>query len=106
MNFDLGLEAGFLFLIPFSSSLIVSTTSYKVTVVGGGIGGLVSSAILAQEGIDVTLIEQRELGGRMNSEIIQHSNGNTYRFDTGPSLMLLPDIYKKTFELLNSAKTM
>jgi hypothetical protein len=37
-------------------------------------------------------------GGRMNSDTMIIDN-NSYRFDTGPSLLLLPDVYKKTFTL-------
>ena len=39
-------------------------------------------------------------GGRMNSDTVIIDN-NSYRFDTGPSLLLLPDVYKKTFALFD-----
>ena len=35
----------------------------------------------------------------MNSDTLVIDN-NHYRFDTGPSLLLLPDIYKKTYSLI------
>ena len=74
-----------------------------VAVIGGGVGGLVSSTVLSRAGLSVTLIEKNaHCGGRMNSEFIQDPNNKevSYRFDVGPSLLLLPDVYKETFELL------
>lgn len=78
-----------------------------IVVVGGGVGGLITSAILKQNLIQsicrVTLLEKQELcGGRMNSEILTGPDGNQYRFDVGPSLLLLPDVYKETFQYLGS----
>mmetsp|Transcript_16493 Transcript_16493/g.15815 ORF Transcript_16493/g.15815 Transcript_16493/m.15815 type:complete len:582 (+) Transcript_16493:95-1840(+) len=100
----------------FSLVLLLISSSYSLTlnskpqvaIVGGGVGGLVSSALLSRSGLDVLLVEKNErCGGRMNSEYLfvkenQHSSASQYRFDVGPSLLLLPDIYKKTFEILGT----
>jgi len=40
------------------------------------------------------------VGGRMNSEY-KIFNGKSFRFDIGPSLLLLPDVYKETFSALS-----
>jgi phytoene dehydrogenase-like protein len=100
----------------FSLVLLLISSSYSLTlnskpqvaIVGGGVGGLVSSALLSRSGLDVLLVEKNErCGGRMNSEYLfvkedQRSFASQYRFDVGPSLLLLPDIYKKTFEILGT----
>ena len=72
-----------------------------ILVIGSGVGGLISSSLLSQSGFNTVLIEKNDrCGGRMNSEYLQNGN-DQYRFDVGPSLLLLPDIYKKTFQSLN-----
>jgi phytoene desaturase len=64
-------------------------------VVGGGIAGLACAALLAREGYDVDLLEQQaELGGRVGS---WDSNG--FRFDTGPSWYLMPEVFEHFFAL-------
>jgi len=73
-----------------------SASANRVAVVGSGVGGLVCATRLARGGVDVTLFEKHEqCGGRMQSEEV-----GAYRFDVGPSLLLLPDVYKTTFASL------
>lgn len=69
----------------------------KVVVVGGGVGGLVCAGLLAKQGgYEVVLLEKNDVvGGRMQSEYI-----NDWRFDSGPSLLLFPEIYKETLSAL------
>lgn len=79
----------------------------EVVVIGGGVGGLITSGLLKksvlQIDIHVTLLEKHEsCGGRMNSEILKGPDGSQFRFDVGPSLLLLPDVYKETFQYLGS----
>ena len=66
----------------------------KVIIVGGGIGGLATAMRLqAQGGCQVTLLEKNPtLGGRAN---IREVDG--FRFDTGPSLLLMTDVYRDLF---------
>ena len=66
-------------------------------VVGGGVGGLGMASRLAKAGFDVTLLEKNaDVGGRCRSEEFI-GGGEGYRFDTGPSLMLLPERYMEQF---------
>jgi phytoene desaturase len=59
-----------------------------IVVVGAGPGGLTSAIALAGLGLDVTLVEAKErVGGRMNL-----LTDGTYRFDTGPTILQLPQI--------------
>lgn len=75
----------------------VTTAAPSVCVVGAGIGGLYTAAKLAREGVQVTLIDKnsrKHAGGRLACEHILAANGRSYRFETGPSLLLLPSIYR------------
>jgi len=71
----------------------------RAAVVGGGISGLATAALLAAEGHEVDLFEQQPaLGGRAGS---WESGG--FRFDTGPSWYLMPEVFEHFFELLGTS---
>lgn len=70
-------------------------------VVGGGIAGLATAALLARDGWSVDLLEQRaELGGRIGSW-----EREGFRFDTGPSWYLMPEVFEHFFELFGRDAT-
>jgi len=65
----------------------------KVLVVGAGIGGIATAAKLAQEGFQVTVLEKNESpGGRCGKMEFQG-----HCFDTGPTLFLMPELYRDAF---------
>ncbi len=71
----------------------------RVTVIGGGISGLATAALLAHDGWEVDLLEQRDqLGGRAGSW--EHDG---FRFDTGPSWYLMPEVFDHFFRLLGTS---
>ncbi|KAL8674110.1 MAG: hypothetical protein Q9168_001505 [Polycauliona sp. 1 TL-2023] len=73
----------------------MSKTSPRKTaiVVGAGAGGVATAARLAKAGFDVTVFEKNDFtGGRCS---LLHHKG--YRFDQGPSLLLLPALFRETF---------
>ena len=65
----------------------------KILVIGAGMGGMMSAARLAKAGHEVSLYEASDrVGGKLHTEWI----GKT-AFDTGPSLLTLPAVYKDFF---------
>ncbi|MFT4126089.1 MAG: phytoene desaturase family protein [Gordonia sp. (in: high G+C Gram-positive bacteria)] len=71
----------------------------RVVVAGGGVAGLATAALLAADGHEVDLVEQRaELGGRVGS---WECDG--FRFDTGPSWWLMPEVFDHFFALLGTS---
>jgi 1-hydroxy-2-isopentenylcarotenoid 3,4-desaturase len=66
-----------------------------VLIIGGGIGGLATAALLGKQGYKVTVLEKNEaIGGRAS---VWKSKGFT--FDLGPSWYLMPDVFEKYFAL-------
>ncbi len=71
----------------------------RVVVIGGGIAGLASAALLARQGYEVDLLERGDaVGGRAGS---WESDG--FRFDTGPSWYLMPEVFDHFFALLGTS---
>lgn len=66
---------------------------------GAGVGGVSTAARLAKAGFKVTVLEKNDFTGGRCSLI--HSNG--YRFDQGPSLLLLPHLFHRTFAELDTS---
>ncbi|MCJ1425698.1 hypothetical protein MMC29_003598 [Sticta canariensis] len=60
---------------------------------GAGVGGVAAAARLAKAGFKVTVFEKNNFtGGRCS--LIRHEG---YRFDQGPSLLLLPHLFREAF---------
>lgn len=74
----------------------------RITIIGGGLGGLSAAVRVARTGTAVTLVEKNErLGGKLNLWQVPHprrSNDRPFRFDTGPSMLMLPLVFADLFE--------
>ncbi|WVF72604.1 hypothetical protein IAT40_007422 [Kwoniella sp. CBS 6097] len=70
----------------------------KVIIVGAGVGGTATAARLAHAGFDVEVYEKNDFSGGRCSLI--HHDG--YRFDQGPSLLLLPPIFHQLYNDLGT----
>ena len=65
----------------------------RVVVIGAGIAGLASAALLLREGWDVVVVEkQHSVGGRAGELTV-----DGFRFDTGPSWYLMPEAFDEFF---------
>ena len=65
-------------------------------VIGAGIGGIATAARLAKNGYEVTVLEKEPTPGGRCNQIIRDG----HRFDIGPTLFLMPEIWEETFASL------
>ena len=71
-----------------------------VVVVGAGLAGLSAAMRLAGAGRRVTVLERESIpGGRAGRLDIEVPDG-TYRFDTGPTVLTMPDLIADAFDCL------
>ncbi|PHH59966.1 hypothetical protein CDD81_2325 [Ophiocordyceps australis] len=74
-------------------------TGPSVIVVGAGAGGIQTAARLAKQGYKVTVLEKNDsVGGRCS---LIYRDG--YRFDQGPSLLLMPEVFDEAFAHLDTS---
>ena len=82
--------------------IALSSDAPRAVVVGAGVGGLYTAARLAKAGVQTTLVEQNpreDAGGRLET-IWLDAAGRRFRFEVGPSLLLLPGVYREALETL------
>ncbi|MFF2368985.1 phytoene desaturase family protein [Agromyces sp. NPDC058110] len=73
--------------------------SERIAVIGGGIAGLATAALLARDGHRVTLLEASPtVGGRAGTW-----SRDGFRFDTGPSWYLMPEVFDHFFRLFGTS---
>ncbi len=72
--------------------------SHKPTalVIGAGIGGIATAARLVKNGYEVTVLEKESTPGGRCNQIVRDG----HRFDIGPTLFLMPEIWEETFASL------
>ncbi|MFB9860008.1 phytoene desaturase family protein [Salinicoccus siamensis] len=69
--------------------------SKKVIVIGAGVAGLASAIRLQHAGYHVEIYEKESTpGGKMN-----RLEMDGYQFDLGPSIVMMPELYREVFEL-------
>jgi phytoene desaturase len=67
--------------------------SQKVIIVGAGPGGLAAAILLARSGVDVTVVERRDVVGGRTSTMERDG----FKFDTGPTFFLYPKVLREIF---------
>jgi len=65
-------------------------------VLGAGIGGIAAAARLARQGYKVTVVEKEALPGGRCNQLMRDG----HRFDIGPTLFLMPEIFAETYAAL------
>lgn len=69
----------------------------SVIVIGAGVGGITTAGYLARQGYEVTVVEKCDQpGGRCGQ-----FERDGHRFDTGPTMYLMPDFYSQAFAALD-----
>ncbi|MFB9377689.1 phytoene desaturase family protein [Kineococcus gynurae] len=77
----------------------VEGPSDEVVVVGAGLAGLSAAMRLAGAGRSVTVLEREPLpGGRAGLIVSGAEGGGEYRFDTGPTVLTMPDLIADCFD--------
>ncbi|MFD2628524.1 phytoene desaturase family protein [Oceanobacillus kapialis] len=67
----------------------------RVIVIGAGVAGLASAIRLQHAGYQVALYEKEAIpGGKMHK-----IEKDGYQFDLGPSIVMMPELYREVFEL-------
>ena len=72
------------------------STRPTALIIGAGIGGIATAGRLARSGYDVTVIEKNAKPGGRTDQLVRDG----HRFDTGPSLFLMPEVFEETYEAL------
>ncbi|KAL8825423.1 MAG: hypothetical protein Q9191_004428 [Dirinaria sp. TL-2023a] len=72
-------------------------------IVGAGVGGVATAARLAKAGFKVTVFEKNNFTGGRCSLIKYDGYVSAWRFDQGPSLLLLPHLFRETFADLGTS---
>jgi phytoene desaturase len=72
------------------------TAKPTALVIGAGIGGIATAARLAKNGYSVTVLEKNATPGGRCNQIVKDG----HRFDIGPTLFLMPEVWEETFAAL------
>ncbi len=65
----------------------------EVIIIGAGIGGITAGIFLSRKGYNVTIFEKNATpGGRCGNFVM-----NGHRFDIGATLLMMPDVFEKTY---------
>ena len=69
----------------------------RIAVIGAGPGGLATAMLLAQTNASVTVFERLDHVGGRSATIEAQSPVGTFRFDTGPTFFLYPQVLRDIF---------
>ena len=71
----------------------------KVLIIGAGVAGITAAAHLARRGLRVTVLDKNDHAGGRCDQL----NREGHRFDTGPTLLVMPLIYEAEFSSLGAS---
>ncbi len=73
----------------------------SIGIIGAGPGGLASGMLLANEGFDVTVFEEKDKVGGRNSWIEEDG----FVFDVGPTFFMMPFVLEEIFSVIERGDT-
>jgi phytoene desaturase len=73
-------------------------TTKKIGIIGAGPGGLAAACLMQSRGHQVTLFEAREDVGGRTSQIRLNTSRGEFKFDTGPTFFLMPQVLGEIFQ--------
>ncbi|MDD2857877.1 MAG: phytoene desaturase family protein [Candidatus Nanopelagicales bacterium] len=85
---------------PWSPTRTVQGATDHVVVVGAGLGGLAAAMHLAAAGRTVTVLERAAIPGGRAGRLSVPGEGGTFEFDTGPTVLTMPDLIADCFAAL------
>src|SRR5512140_705063 len=68
----------------------------NIIVIGAGLGGIATACRLAKAGHKVTVLEKAQTPGGRAAVLTKDG----YRFDKGPTLFLMPEVFAETYAAL------
>ncbi|MGE5263983.1 MAG: phytoene desaturase family protein [Acidobacteriota bacterium] len=74
------------------------TTHPSALIIGAGLGGIAAAARLAHHGYQVTVLEKNAASGGRCDQFTRDG----HRFDIGPTLFLMPEIFAETYAALGA----
>lgn len=77
------------------------STNSTALVIGAGLGGLAAAARLARAGYRVTVLEKNDKAGGRCDQLVRDG----HRFDIGPTLFLMPEVFAETYTDLGERLT-
>jgi len=84
--------------LPWTGPRTVTGPSQNVVVVGAGLAGLSAAMRLAGAGRQVTVLEKESVPGGRAGRLSIPSAGGSYEFDTGPTVLTMPDLIADAFD--------
>ena len=72
------------------------SSHHRALIIGAGLGGIATAAHLARSGYEVTVLEKNSEPGGRCSQLVRGG----HRFDIGPTLYLIPEVFKQTYASL------
>ncbi|MCL5428494.1 MAG: phytoene desaturase family protein [Chloroflexi bacterium] len=71
----------------------------EVLIIGAGVAGITAAAHLAQHGLRVTVLDKNDHAGGRCDQFVREG----HRFDSGPTLLVMPLIYETEFATLGAS---
>ncbi len=86
--------------MPWLTPRTVTGPTDEVVIVGAGLAGLSAAMRLAGAGRSVTVLEREDVPGGRAGQVQLHGSDGTYRIDTGPTVLTMPDLIADAFDSL------